>query len=143
MTITNYYVATRIPSQGGLVIAETNPSFPDEWKEKIEKRCMEVIVNDGTRSALSICPLGDGQIAVSMARKVVGSRLEKREHEAVRGVVISTNQLAEFLSEITGEDFLEILFFPEGMQVIEEPGQWRGPGRIKTGRQEENHFLKK
>lgn len=143
MMITNYYVATRIPAQGGLVIAETNPSFPDEWKEKIEKKCMEVIVCDGTRSALSICPLGNGQTAVSMARRIAGSRLEKREHEAVRGVVISTNQLAEFLSEIPGEDALEMLFFPEGMQVIEEPGQWKGPGRIKTKRQEENHFLKK
>lgn len=123
---TNYFVATRVPARGGLVIVETNSSFRTEWKNAIQRNCIELIVNDENRSALSICPLNAEWMAVSMARRACGSRLEKREHEAIRGIVISMKEMDALAERFPDGALLEPLFFPEGSRVVEEQGQWTG-----------------
>ena len=135
---TNYFVATRVPARGGLVIVETNSSFRGEWKETIQKKCMELIVTDEKRSALSICPLNAEWMAVIMARRTCGSRLEKREHEAIRGIVISMKEMETLAERFPDGALLEPLFFPEGNVVIEETGQWTGIERSELQRKKGN-----
>lgn len=92
-----YYLASRIPSKGGLKIIRTNEDFPKSYEEYIEGKCLEVFVPEYDRNAVMIHPLGNGDIVTALARKVESSRWESRVHENIHGYVMNTGTFSRQL----------------------------------------------
>ena len=86
----HYYLASRIPSKGGLKIIRTDEDFPKSYEEYIEGKCLEVFVPEYDHNAVMIHPLGNGDIVTALARKVESSRWESRVHENIHGYVMGT-----------------------------------------------------
>lgn len=85
----HYYLASRIPSKGGLKIIRTDEDFPKSYEEYIEGKCLEVFVPEYDHNAVMIHPLGNGDIVTALARKVESSRWESRVHENIHGYVMN------------------------------------------------------
>lgn len=92
-----YYLASRIPSQGGLKIVRTDEDFPKSYEEYIEEKCLEIFVPEYDRNAVLIHPLGNGDIVTALARKVESSRWESRVHENIHGYVMNTGTFSRQL----------------------------------------------
>ena len=92
-----YYLASRIPSQGGLKIVRTDEDFPKSYEEYIEEKCLEIFVPEYDRNAVLIHPLGNGDIVTALARKVESSRWESRVHENIHGYVMDTEAFSRQL----------------------------------------------
>lgn len=86
----HYYLASRIPSKGGLKIIRTDEDFPKSYEEYIEGKCLEVFVPEYDHNAVMIHPLGNGDIVTALARKVESSKWESRVHENIHGYVMGT-----------------------------------------------------
>ena len=93
----HYYLASRIPSKGGLKIIRTDEDFPKSYEEYIEGKCLEVFVPEYDRNAVLIHPLGNGDIVTALARKVESSRWESRVHENIHGYVMDTGTFSRRL----------------------------------------------
>lgn len=93
----HYYLASRIPSKGGLRIIRTDEDFPKSYEEYIEGKCLEVFVPEYDRNAVMIHPLGNGDIVTALARKVESSRWESRVHENIHGYVMATEAFSRQL----------------------------------------------
>ena len=93
----HYYLASRIPSKGGLKIIRTDEDFPKSYEEYIEGKCLEVFVPEYDRNAVLIHPLGNGDIVATLARKVESSRWESRVHENIHGYVMNTGTFSRQL----------------------------------------------
>lgn len=93
----HYYLASRIPSKGGLKIIRTDEDFPKSYEEYIEGKCLEVFVPEYDHNAVMIHPLGNGDIVVVLARKVESSRWESRVHENIHGYVMNTGTFSRQL----------------------------------------------
>lgn len=93
----HYYLASRIPSKGGLKIIRTDEDFPKSYEEYIEGKCLEVFVPEYDHNAVMIHPLGNGDIVTALARKVESSRWESRVHENIHGYVIDTGAFSRQL----------------------------------------------
>ena len=93
----HYYLASRIPSQGGLKIVRTDEDFPKSYEEYIEEKCLEIFVPEYDRNAVLIHPLGNGDIVTALARKVESSRWESRVHENIHGYVMNTGTFSRQL----------------------------------------------
>ena len=93
----HYYLASRIPSQGGLKIVRTDEDFPKSYEEYIEEKCLEVFVPEYDHNAVMIHPLGNGDIVTALARKVESSRWESRVHENIHGYVMNTGTFSRQL----------------------------------------------
>lgn len=92
-----YYLASRIPSKGGLKIIRTDEDFPKSYEEYIEGKCLEVFVPEYDHNAVMIHPLGNGDIVTALARKVESSRWESRVHENIHGYVMDTEAFSRQL----------------------------------------------
>ena len=101
----HYYLASRIPSKGGLKIIRTDEDFPKSYEEYIEENCLEVFVPEYDCNAVMICPIGNGDVITTLARKVESSRWESRVHENIHGYVtnaeIFSRQLLPLLPILT------------------------------------------
>ncbi len=93
----HYYLASRIPSKGGLKIIRTDEDFPKSYEEYIEEKCLEVFVPEYDHNAVVIHPLGNGDIVTALARKVESSRWESRVHENIHGYVMDTGAFSRQL----------------------------------------------
>ena len=93
----HYYLASRIPSKGGLKIIRTDEDFPKSYEEYIEGKCLEVFVPEYDHNAVMIHPLGNGDIVTALARKVESSRWESRVHENIHGYVMNTGTFSRQL----------------------------------------------
>lgn len=93
----HYYLASRIPSKGGLKIIRTDEDFPKSYEEYIEGKCLEVFVPEYDHNAVMIHPLGNGDIVTALARKVESSRWESRVHENIHGYVMDTGAFSRQL----------------------------------------------
>lgn len=93
----HYYLASRIPSKGGLKIIRTDDDFPKSYEEYIEGKCLEVFVPEYDHNAVMIHPLGNGDIVTVLARKVESSRWESRVHENIHGYVLDTGAFSRQL----------------------------------------------
>ena len=93
----HYYLASRIPSKGGLKIIRTDEDFPKSYEEYIEGKCLEVFVPEYDHNAAMIHPLGNGDIVTALARKVESSRWESRVHENIHGYVMNTGTFSRQL----------------------------------------------
>ena len=83
----HFYLASRIPSKGGLKIIRTDEDFPKSYEEYIEENCLEVFAPEYDCNAVMICPIGNGDMITTLARKVESSRWESRVHENIHGYV--------------------------------------------------------
>lgn len=93
----HYYLASRIPSKGGLKIIRTDEDFPKSYEEYIEGKCLEIFVPEYNRNAVLIHPLGNGDIVTALARKVESSKWESRVHENIHGYVMDTGAFSRQL----------------------------------------------
>lgn len=93
----HYYLASRIPSKGGLKIIRTDEDFPKSYEEYIEKNCLEVFVPEYDFNAVMIHPLGNGDMITTLARKVESSRWESRVHENIHGYVTNAETFSRQL----------------------------------------------
>lgn len=93
----HYYLASRIPSKGGLKIIRTDEDFPKSYEEYIEENCLEVFVPEYDCNAVMICPIGNGDMITTLARKVESSRWESRVHENIHGYVMDTGAFSRQL----------------------------------------------
>lgn len=101
----HYYLASRIPSKGGLKIIRTDEDFPKSYEEYIEGKCLEVFVPEYDHNAVMIHPLGNGDIVTALARKVESSRWESRVHENIHGYVMNTGTFSrQLLSLLAASD---------------------------------------
>lgn len=93
----HYYLASRIPSKGGLKIIRTDEDFPKSYEEYIEGKCLEVFVPEYDYNAVMIHPLGNGDMITTLARKVESSRWESRVHENIHGYVTNAETFSRQL----------------------------------------------
>lgn len=93
----HYYLASRIPSKGGLKIIRTDEDFPKSYEEYIEENCLEVFVPEYDCNAVMICPIGNGDMITTLARKVESSRWESRVHENIHGYVTNAETFSRQL----------------------------------------------
>lgn len=93
----HYYLASRIPSKGGLKIIRTDEDFPKSYEEYIEGNFLEVFVPEYDCNAVMICPIGNGNMITTLARKVESSRWESRVHENIHGYVTNAETFSRQL----------------------------------------------
>ena len=140
----HYYLASRIPSKGGLKIIRTDEDFPKSYEEYIEGKCLEVFVPEYDFNAVVIHPLGNGDIVTALARKVESSRWESRVHENIHGYVMNTGAFSgQLLPLLTASDkVFDNCFYNwnvEEAEQLDESKLWFHPAERKP--RVENNFL--
>lgn len=116
----HYYLASRIPSKGGLKIIRTDEDFPKSYEEYIEGKCLEIFVPEYDRNAVLIHPLGNGDIVTALARKVESSRWESRVHENIHGYVMNIEGFSkQILPRMTNKGF-DNCFYNWKIEEVEE-----------------------
>ena len=116
----HYYLASRIPSKGGLKIIRTDEDFPKSYEEYIEGKCLEIFVPEYDRNAVLIHPLGNGDIVTALARKVESSRWESRVHENIHGYVMDIEDFSkQILPRMTNKGF-DNCFYNWKIEEVEE-----------------------
>lgn len=118
----HYYLASRIPSKGGLRIIRTDEDFPKSYEEYIEGKCLEVFVPEYDRNAVMIHPLGNGDIVTALARKVESSRWESRVHENIHGYVMDTEAFSRQLLPLlaTSDKVFDNCFYDWNIEEAEK-----------------------
>lgn len=79
----SFYIASRIPSKGGLKILRTDLS--QENKKYIEEKCLDIAVLHH-KNALMIYPLGNGFVT-ALAKRRPPNQVESRIHEDIHGYI--------------------------------------------------------
>lgn len=113
MQITDYYVAARQPSKGGLHIKETSSNFPKDCYECLSTSYLELIASDFTSHCCAVFPMGDGRFIVSMAMKTPGNAEERRPHEIIHGIVVDSEEFTELCKNSMAQRWFHQAFFPE------------------------------
>ena len=118
----HYYLASRIPSKGGLRIIRTDEDFPKSYEEYIEGKCLEVFVPEYDHNAVMIHPLGNGDIVTALARKVESSRWESRVHENIHGYVMNTGTFSRQLLPLlaASDKVFDNCFYDWNVEVAEK-----------------------
>lgn len=140
----HYYLASRIPSKGGLKIIRTDEDFPKSYEEYIEENCLEVFVPEYDSNAVMICPIGNGDMITTLARKVESSRWESRVHENIHGYVTNAETFSRQLLPLlaASDKMFEDCFCDwsvEEAEKLEEDKIRLHPAKRKPG--VENKFL--
>lgn len=123
----HYYLASRIPSKGGLKIIRTDEDFPKSYEEYIERKCLEVFVPEYDRNAVLIHPLGNGDIVTALARKVESSRWESRVHENIHGYVMNTGTFSRQLLPLlaASDKVFDNCFFDWNVEEAEKLDEYK------------------
>ena len=116
----NYYLASRIPSKGGLKIIRTNHDFPKRYEEDIEENCLEIYVPEYDHNALMVYPIGTGDLVTTLARKVESSKWESRVHENIHGYVMNTEDFSKQILPQMPEKGFDDCFYDWKIEEVEE-----------------------
>lgn len=113
MQITDYYIAARQPSKGGLHIKETSKHFPQDCLERLENEYLELIASDYEHHCCAVFPIGNDRFIVSMAMKTNGNHEERRPHEIIHGFLVSSEEFTELCRNSMAQGWFHQAFFPE------------------------------
>lgn len=98
MNKSNFYVLGR---HDGLKVLRSD--LGKREKNQIIKNCFDIRCDCGDEPAIVICPLSNGQIAVSSSRKIEGSCLEKRRHEETQGFLVEEKLFIGMMPYLCGK----------------------------------------
>ena len=102
----NFYLASRVPKQGGLVIVRSAPDLPAAYKEEIQNNCLEICVTEKDTNAVMIYPMKDQNLNLVLAKKVENGIWESRIHEDMHGNILSEETFDEsVLLQLPEENF--------------------------------------
>lgn len=102
----HYYLASRVPVRGGLIILRTDNDFPETYRTQIEENCLEIFVPEYDNNAVMIYPLENGDMVTAFAKKVKSSRWETRVHENIHGYVMGVEDFSnQLLSQLLSKQF--------------------------------------
>lgn len=102
----HYYLASRVPVRGGLIMLRTDNDFPEAYKAEIEENCLEIYVPEYNNNAVMIYPLENGSMVTAFAKKVGSSRWETRVHENIHGYVMNVEDFSsQLLPQLLSKQF--------------------------------------